>query len=34
MVGVGLLLTLWSGYLDKREAHHSRGEVKPAASEA
>ncbi|MCI4591198.1 MFS transporter [Sphingobium sp. BYY-5] len=34
MVGVGLLLTLWSGYLDKREAHHSRGEVRPAASEA
>lgn len=34
MVGVGLLLTLWSGYLDRREERWNQSEAKPAASEA
>ncbi|WP_320203153.1 MFS transporter [Agrobacterium rosae] len=34
MVGVGLLLTLWSGYLDKREGHLSRSETVPGESRA
>lgn len=34
MVGVGLLLTLWSGWLDKREAHHGHGKAKPSAGAA
>ncbi|TZG33607.1 MFS transporter [Agrobacterium sp. B1(2019)] len=34
MVGIGLLLTLWSGYLDRREARGVPGGVRPAPSEA
>lgn len=34
MVGCGLLLTLWSGFLDWRDLRGIQGDVRPAASEA
>jgi len=33
MVGGGVLLTLWSGWLDRREARENAGEARPVARE-